>query len=142
MKSAHAKLWGVVEGAVNDAFHKHDDYLTPKGRRSAKVSIIKRVTGTVLGFALQEAQRRQQPAAQPAMVAGPEREASGETTTSGAGDGVSTRHPLDPHCRIGKVRWKRKTRYRSPSAFDLKTTALLAAVKSAGARAVLPRDGR
>ena len=30
----------------------------------------------------------------------------------------------NPHCRIGKVRFKRRSRYRSPEAFNLTTDAL------------------
>jgi hypothetical protein len=50
---AYQKLWRMVDGAVIDGFKNHSDYLTPKGRRSAKNSIVKRVTGTVWGFANQ-----------------------------------------------------------------------------------------
>jgi len=30
----------------------------------------------------------------------------------------------DAHCRIGKIRFKRTNRYRSPSAFNVMTNAL------------------
>ena len=53
MSSPYAQLWHVVAGAVEDAFNNHPDYLTERGRISARQSIIKRVTGTVLGFAEQ-----------------------------------------------------------------------------------------
>lgn len=49
--AAYRQLWRVVAGAVNDALGSHPDYLTEKGRKSAHSSIVKRVTGTVLGFA-------------------------------------------------------------------------------------------
>lgn len=51
----YQQLWGVVSGAVEDAFNRHPDYLTSKGKKSAATSIIKRVTGTVLSFAVQAA---------------------------------------------------------------------------------------
>lgn len=49
----YQQLWHVVSGAVSDAFNRHPDYLTRKGQSSALVSITKRVTGTVLSFAVQ-----------------------------------------------------------------------------------------
>jgi hypothetical protein len=56
-QTAYRQLWGIVSGAVTDAFNRHPDYLTPKGKRSASKSIVKRVTGTVLSFAVQETAR-------------------------------------------------------------------------------------
>lgn len=50
---AYGKLWSIVDGSVADALKNHPDYLTPKGLRSARTSIVKRVTGTVIGFANQ-----------------------------------------------------------------------------------------
>lgn len=49
----YKQLWRGVDGAVRDCFHHHPDYLTPKGinRSTARQSIVKRVTGAVLGFA-------------------------------------------------------------------------------------------
>lgn len=52
---AYRQLWRVVDGAVTDCFKNHPDYLTGKGRRSAQGSLVKRVTGTVLSFAVQAA---------------------------------------------------------------------------------------
>lgn len=46
--SEYHKIWRVVDGAVSDAFYNHPDYLTEKGRRAARMSIVKRVTGEVL----------------------------------------------------------------------------------------------
>ena len=83
--AAHKQLWGVVEGAVNDAFHKHSDYLTHKGRKSAKSSIIKRVTGTVLSFALQEAKRQRELAATADGLTSDQQQATGDTTSDAAG---------------------------------------------------------
>ena len=54
-QTAYAQLSRIVSGAVRDAFNRHPDYLTNKGRQSAARSIVKRVTGTVLGFAVQAA---------------------------------------------------------------------------------------
>lgn len=50
-RRAYRQLWRVVDGAVFDALYTHQDYLTEKGKRSARESIVKRVTGAVLGFA-------------------------------------------------------------------------------------------
>lgn len=52
---AYKQLWRVVDGAVADAFAMHPDYLTAKGLRSAQLSVTKRVTGAVIGFAEQSA---------------------------------------------------------------------------------------
>jgi len=54
-KRAYKQLWRVVDGAVADAFAMHPDYLTAKGLRSAQLSVTKRVTGAVIGFAEQSA---------------------------------------------------------------------------------------
>lgn len=45
----HRRLWRMVEGAVLDALACHPDYLTDKGRRSAVLSITKRVVGQLVG---------------------------------------------------------------------------------------------
>jgi len=58
--AAYQQLWHVTDGAVRDALRKHPDYLTPKGRQSARRSIVKRVVGTVLGFAVQAAARQRE----------------------------------------------------------------------------------
>lgn len=55
---AYSQLWRIVDGAVVDALEMHSDYLTPKGKRNARASITKRVTGSVLGFAEQSAKGR------------------------------------------------------------------------------------
>lgn len=52
---AYRQLWRIVDGAIADAFAMHPDYLTAKGARSAQLSITKRVTGAVLGFAEESA---------------------------------------------------------------------------------------
>ena len=55
---AYRQLWRIVDGAVRDALDSHPDYLTKKGRESARNSITKRVTGAVLGYATEVAQGR------------------------------------------------------------------------------------
>ena len=54
----YRQLWRVVDGAVADALVHHTDYLTSKGSRSARNSIVKRVTGAILGYATQAAYGR------------------------------------------------------------------------------------
>lgn len=55
---AYNQLYRVVDGAVFDALWNHPDYLTDKGRRNARSSVVKRVTGAVLGYAEQSARGR------------------------------------------------------------------------------------
>lgn len=45
-------IWRVVDGAVRNALDMHPDYLTNKGTQwsAARMSIVKRVTGSILGF--------------------------------------------------------------------------------------------
>jgi hypothetical protein len=45
-------IWRVVDGAVRNAFDMHPDYLTEKGLKysMARMSVVKRVTGAILGF--------------------------------------------------------------------------------------------
>jgi hypothetical protein len=83
---AYKQLWSVVDGAVSDAFNRHPDYLTKKGRFSARVSIVKRVTGTVLSFALQEAERQRELAATTGGHASGLQQAEGVTASSAADD--------------------------------------------------------
>lgn len=118
-EGAYAELWGVVDGAVADAFNNHPDYLTPKGQRSARTSVVKRVTGTVLGFAVQAAKGRQRPAETH------ERDA----TSAHAGEGGSRPSP-NPHCRIGRVRFKRVVSSRQMLPFN-ETTAMLIRARAA-----------
>ena len=58
--AAYKRLWRVVDGAVADAIAMHPDYLTPKGHRglTARISIVKRVTGAVLSFVEQSTKGR------------------------------------------------------------------------------------
>lgn len=62
-----------MSGAVRDAFNRHPDYLTKKGRVSALTSVTKRVTGTVLSFAVHAAAESREAD-----------KASGQITMSGA----------------------------------------------------------
>lgn len=122
---AHAQLRRVVSGAVEDAFKMHPDYLTPKGRHSAKESVVKRVSGTVLSFAVQAAKGQRElalKADQPNQV--DPQVSPREGGDAGAGDFLSSA-PLDPHCRLGKVRSKLRSRYRGAQAFDLTASRLL-----------------
>lgn len=48
--SQYYKIWRIVDGAVKDALYNHPDYLTAKGKVSARESIVKRATGAVKGF--------------------------------------------------------------------------------------------
>jgi len=56
--AAYRQLWRVVDGAVADAMKQHPDYYTNSGTRKARASIVKRVTGAVMGYAEQSAQGR------------------------------------------------------------------------------------
>lgn len=121
--TAYSELWGVVDGAVADAFNTHPDYLTAKGLRSARTSVTKRVTGTVLGFAAQAARGRLQPAEMPAGVPLPQQAGEG-----GLGS------PRNPHCRIGKVVFRRSASSRILTEFNITTNRLIAEVKAKGSR--------
>lgn len=55
---AYRQLWRIVDSAVRDALAHHPEYLTPKGHINARRSITKRVTGAVLGYAVQAARGR------------------------------------------------------------------------------------
>lgn len=117
---AYAELWGVVDGAVVDAFKNHPDYLTVKGRASARKSVVKRVTGTVLSFAAQYAARGRprEPASSP----------DGGLLPHQAGEGGKVLP--NPHCRIGRVTFKRWKRSRQLVSFNATTNALIASVKN------------
>jgi hypothetical protein len=54
----YRQLWRIVDGAVRDTLLQHPDYVTPKGRRALRLSVNKRVTGAVLGYAEQSARGR------------------------------------------------------------------------------------
>lgn len=119
--SAYAELWGVVDGAVVDAFKSHPDYLTPKGRKSARTSVVKRVCGTVLSFAEQSARGRPYH---------PAETSAGGVSSQTVGEVRLGASPNTNHCRIGKVTLKRRTRYRSIDAFNVTTMHLRAALEA------------
>lgn len=54
----YRQLWRIVDGAVFDALYTHGDYLTAKGRFSARTSINKRVVGAIIGFVEQSTEGR------------------------------------------------------------------------------------
>lgn len=58
----YRKIWRIVDGAVQDAFNHHPEYLTEAGSRNARLSIVKRVTGSIKGYAEQSAQGRSETA--------------------------------------------------------------------------------
>jgi len=55
---AYRQLWRIVDGAVRDAFAHHPEYLGTVRERTVRNSIVKRVTGAVLGYAEQTAEGR------------------------------------------------------------------------------------
>lgn len=59
-EAAYQQLWRIVDGAVRDALKMHPDYLTRKGwsGSAARRSIVKRVTGSVMGFVEQSTEGR------------------------------------------------------------------------------------
>jgi hypothetical protein len=56
--ATYQQLWRLTDGAVRDAFANHPEYLTDKGRHSATQSVVKRVVGTIHGYATQVARGR------------------------------------------------------------------------------------
>ena len=56
---AYAALWRIVDGAVRDCFAAHPEYIPAGGdERTIRNSIVKRVTGLALGYAVQTARGR------------------------------------------------------------------------------------
>lgn len=55
--SNYSKLSRIIEGAIDSAFHFHPDYLTPKGAKSAKKSLLKRIAGQLHGFVEQSSRK-------------------------------------------------------------------------------------
>lgn len=152
---AYQQLWHVVDGAVRDAFRKHGDYLTPKGRHSAKRSIVKRVTGTVLGFALQEAKRQRELAVTGAGSATGQHQAAG--VTPAAEPDASSRPATHSHAHVNEACYQairralfptRRTREIRRDARDFRaardamTASLKAAVERAKGGAVRASVGR
>jgi hypothetical protein len=111
---AYQQLWHVVDGAVRDAFRKHGDYLTPKGQRSAKRSVVKRVTGTVLGFALQEVERQRELAVTDARLATGDHQASGGPM-SDAGAGALLPQPIHSFAHVNELAYQAVRRALFPA---------------------------
>jgi hypothetical protein len=126
---AYAKMWGIVDGGVADALKKHPDYLTPKGQRSARTSIVKRVTGTVIGFAEQSARSRLR-AAETAREDSP---LPASLPFSDAGEGDSASSPSIHRVRIGKVTLKRQVSSRRSLPFNETLNMLRRAALTQGA---------
>jgi hypothetical protein len=148
---AYQQLWHVVDGAVRDAFRKHGDYLTPKGRHSAKRSIVKRVTGTVLCFALQEAKRQRELAVTDDRPASAARQVA-EMPSAAEPDAIP-RPATHSHAHVNEACYQairralfptRRTREIRRDARDFRaardrTTAALRAATSKKARAAIVR---
>lgn len=114
----HQQLARVVDGAIRDTFNCHPDYLTKKGKVSARRSLNKRITGTVLGFAVQAAKGGVQPASTPQAQ-----------FPSEAREGVGA--PSQPfRVRIGRIRVKRIASSRQMLPFN-ETTAMLIRARAA-----------
>jgi hypothetical protein len=110
----HQQLWRVVNGAVLDAFNTHPEFLTRPGKKYAAISVTKRVTGTVLSFAVAAAKgQRQLPSSDEARA----------LTVPVHGEVLLT--PPQSHCRIGRIRFKRRVRTRAAQAFDITTSKLM-----------------
>ena len=54
----YRQIWRLVDGALRDCLESHPDYLTPAGKRGARLSIIKRVTGALSGYVEQSTRGR------------------------------------------------------------------------------------
>lgn len=52
------RLWRIIDGAVADALNSHPDYFSHGRRYAIQQSIVKRVTGSVIGFASEQAKGR------------------------------------------------------------------------------------
>lgn len=56
---AYAKLWRLVDGAVRDCFDAHPEYIPAGGdERTIRNSLVKRITGLTLGYAVEAARGR------------------------------------------------------------------------------------
>lgn len=84
MPRAYRALWRVVDGAVAVAFNQHPDYLTEKGRRSARRSIVKRATGALYGFALEAASPRAKRRSAPDRAAAQQTPEGADSPSGGA----------------------------------------------------------
>lgn len=48
--ATYHEIWRLAEDAVADCMRAHPDYFTRKGIRAGKISLVKRVTGTMRSF--------------------------------------------------------------------------------------------
>lgn len=79
--NTYRQVWRLADGAVRDCFANHPDYLTTKGKMHARLSLVKRVTGTFYGYATQVAKGGSET---PANVAGVDAATSTDTHSGGA----------------------------------------------------------
>lgn len=53
--AVYRQIWRIADGAVRDALANHPEYLTARGKQMARDAIVKRVTGSLYGYATQVA---------------------------------------------------------------------------------------
>ena len=59
----HRELWKIIDGAIDDTFTTHPEYLTAaagKRGRIARLSLLKRIAGTLTSFIEQSMRGRAQ----------------------------------------------------------------------------------
>ena len=57
--ATYRQIWSIVDGAVSDTFANHPEYIAPNKQRAViMASIVKRVTGSLHGYATQVARGR------------------------------------------------------------------------------------
>lgn len=56
--AVYRQIWRIADGAVRDALANHPEYLTTRGKQMARAAIVKRVSGSLYGYATQVAQGR------------------------------------------------------------------------------------
>lgn len=56
--AVYRQIWRIADGAVRDALANHPEYLTVRGKQMARAAIVKRVSGSLYGYATQVAQGR------------------------------------------------------------------------------------
>lgn len=66
----YVQLWKIIDGAVFDALKMHPEYLTDRGHRNARLSIVKRVTGAVLGYVTETSVAKGRSGEKPAAKSG------------------------------------------------------------------------
>jgi len=79
------QLRRVVDGAIRDCLNQHPEYFTRCGAKNARRSILKRVVGSLTGYAAQAARGR-----------------SGADPAAASGLGIGT--PSSPTLASGKAR--------------------------------------